>query len=82
MCPLSTAFINYEKKKCTHSPLVHQPGVGNCTKSLTCPLEKLNIGVFDLLVHSFRKSIFVIIALVPIHLFPKTANVFLQCEKC
>jgi len=51
----------------------------SCSSTRTCklvwitdlPLEKLNIGVFDLLVHSFKKSIFVIIALVPFSLLPQ-----------
>lgn len=81
MCPLSTDFINYEKKYTAHSPLVHEPGIV-LYRITDLPLEKLNIGVFDLFVHSFRKSIFVIIALIPIRLFPKAANVFLECEKC
>lgn len=38
--------------------------------------------MFDLHIHSFKKSILVIKALVSIRRFPKTANVVLQCEKC
>lgn len=79
MCPLSTAFINYDKNA-QHIPLlfINQ-------ELLTVQnhwLALWEIKYWSVWLARSKKSIFVIIALVPFSLFLKTANVFLQCEKC